>query len=62
MELILDDLRLLDQDIHHHVYLLSDLVCLFLEELQHIVPSDELILKRANNEREESGEDLPLGF
>ena len=39
MDLILNNLSLLNQDIHHDINLLPDLVSLFLEHLQQIVAS-----------------------
>ena len=43
MEVVLDDLSLLNQDIHHYIDLLSDLVGLLLEQLKQIVASHQLI-------------------
>lgn len=45
VELILHDLGLLDQDIHHDIDLFPYLVCLLLEELEHVVAGDELVLE-----------------
>ena len=48
MELILDLLSLLNEDVHHHINFLPDVVGLLFEELEHVVASHELVLKYFN--------------
>ena len=48
MQLVLHNFRLLDQNIHHDIYLLPDLVGLLLEQLQQVVPCDKLVLQGLN--------------
>ena len=45
MQLILHNFGLLDEHVHHNVYLLTDLVSLLFEHLQQVIASYQLILQ-----------------
>lgn len=45
MQLLLDNLSLLDEDVHHDIDLPANVVRLFLEHLQQIVAGNQLILE-----------------
>ena len=61
VQLILHDLGLLDEHVHHDIDLLADLVGLFLEHLQQVVAADQLVLKGSRLDKRTERDDLPRG-